>query len=306
MDLTQHISPDQILVRDPATDKWELMGRLLDRILLSPSFQHHTHMSREAIWKELEDREKQQSTGIGHGLALPHARLSELKGLGLALAIPANDLPFGAADGRPVRVICMVLTPRSDPTLALKIYSKIASLLAEPATADFLKAAQTPHEVYSFLCERGLNLEVVLTAKDIMRPAFFKVYRDTRLPDLTRLMMEHREEATAVLEADDTVAGEITCDILFQYGLPDFFNQLKSVSFISRFDPFEKYFENESHAVAGSIMAPAPPILPETATLLEVVFALTVQKHPKLYVTRDGKLRGVIDRSAVLDRVVNF
>jgi len=306
MDLIHHISPGQILTRCRPKDKWDLMARMLDGIAASSDFRAHSHISRAAAWKGLVAREQQQSTGIGQGFALPHARLEGFKGLGLALAFLAEDLDFAALDGKPIRMACMVLTPTSDPTLALKIYSRVGGLLADPATAGFLLGAESPDEAYRFLSEKKLQLEVVLTCKDIMRPPYFKVQRDTRLPELTRLMLQHREEATAVVEPDDTIVGEITCDALFQYGLPDFFNQLKSVSFISRFDPFEKYFEVEGNAVARDVMTPSPPTLPESATLLELVFALTVQKRPKVYVARDGRLVGVIDRGTVLDRVVNF
>jgi CBS domain-containing protein len=46
--------------------------------------------------------------------------------------------------------------------------------------------------------------------------------------------------------------------------------------------------------------------LPESATLLEIVFELAIRRHVKVYVVRDGKRIGIIDRSQVLDRVINI
>lgn len=306
MDLTKNISPEQILVNAVAKDKWDLMRQMLDRILNAPNAAPHGDLSREQIWDLLVDRENKQTTGIGEGFALPHARIDGFKGLGLSLAVLAEGLEFDSLDGRPVRIACMVLTPKEDPTLALKVSSAITSLIIEPATRERLLGARDAQEVYDFLKEKQVKMDIVLTCKDIMRPPLFAVHPDTPLRDVTHMMMRNREEATAVVDQDNRMVGEITGDLLFQYGLPDFFNQLKSVSFISRFDPFEKYFENEAHARAGDLMSKDVPTVPETATLLEVVFALTVKKRLKLYVTREDRLVGVIDRSTVLDRVVNF
>jgi predicted transcriptional regulator len=88
--------------------------------------------------------------------------------------------------------------------------------------------------------------------------------------------------------------------------MPDFFGQLKTVSFISEFDPFERYFKAEAEATAEDVMSRDFAAMPETATLLEIVFELAVRRRPKVYVVRDGKRVGIIDRIRVLDRVLRL
>jgi predicted transcriptional regulator len=100
--------------------------------------------------------------------------------------------------------------------------------------------------------------------------------------------------------------GEITCDLLFKKGMPDFFSQLASVGFIKNFDPFEKYFEQEANSVAADVMSDDFAAVPETATLMEIVYLLSVRGYWKVYVVREGKRIGVIDRAAVLDRILNL
>jgi CBS domain-containing protein len=54
-------------------------------------------------------------------------------------------------------------------------------------------------------------------------------------------------------------------------------------------------------------MSDHPAVMPPTATLLEIVFALAVEKHMNVYiVAENGALVGVIDRAAVLDRILNL
>jgi len=113
-------------------------------------------------------------------------------------------------------------------------------------------------------------------------------------------------EAISVVDRDETLLGQITCDDLFCFGLPDFFGQLKSVSFIRDYDPFEKYFKGDALRQAKDVMSTDYAALPETGTLLEIVFELAIRRHPKVYVVRDGKRIGVIDRNRVLDKVINI
>lgn len=158
-----------------------------------------------------------------------------------------------------------------------------------------------------FLRAADLPIDVPIRAQDIMRAPLMHVYRNTPIRDAARQMLAHRLEAVPVLNDANHVIGEITTDILFKFGLPDFFSQLKSVSFISEFDPFEKYFEREAHSTVGDLMQPAMAVMSPQATLLEIVFALAVRHAPKIYIVRDDDaLIGVIDRIAVLDNVINL
>jgi CBS-domain-containing membrane protein len=227
--------------------------------------------------------------------------------LEICLASLAAPLEFDAPDDQPVRFVCMVLVPETAPTLALKVQSWVVKNFTNPAFQALLEGGKSPEEIHAFLCREEVELEVPVVARDIMRPAFVSIYVDTPLREATRQMMEHQLEAVAVLNRDGTIAGQITCDTLFQVGIPDFFRQLKSVSFIRQFDPFEKYFSSEAVARVGDLMTREFSAMTADATLLEIVFALTVQRYPKIYVADDaGRLIGVIDRIGVLDRVIHF
>ncbi|MCA9546301.1 MAG: CBS domain-containing protein, partial [Myxococcales bacterium] len=96
-------------------------------------------------------------------------------------------------------------------------------------------------------------------------------------------------------------------DDLFTLGMPDFFRQLKSVSFIAEFDPFEKYFSKEAHLKARDVMTKDVAKVPPTATILEIVHLLSVHRYPKVFVVDEAdRLLGVIDRIRVVDRLLNL
>ena len=151
-----------------------------------------------------------------------------------------------------------------------------------------------------------LHNDGVLCARDIMREPLVRIYPETPLRDVTRMMLAHNLDAAGVVDHEDCLLGEITCDQLFLLGVPDFFRQLKSVSFISEFNPFERYFEQESNKTAGTVMSSRFCALPPQASVLEVVFEMAVHHHTKVHVVANGKRVGVIDRILVLDKILNL
>jgi mannitol/fructose-specific phosphotransferase system IIA component (Ntr-type) len=75
-----------------------------------------------AVWA----REEVLSTGIGHGVALPHARVDGLKESLVAVGISDGGIDFDAPDDQLARVIFLILTPAKDPGAQLEIASEIA------------------------------------------------------------------------------------------------------------------------------------------------------------------------------------
>jgi len=76
---------------------------------------------------------------------------------------------------------------------------------------------------------------------------------------------------------------------------------------VRNYNPLEKYFQEEEGLTARDIMSTDFAALPPTATLIEVIFQLSVKRRLKVYIIKpDGTLIGVIDRLAVLDRAINF
>jgi mannitol/fructose-specific phosphotransferase system IIA component (Ntr-type) len=72
-------------------------------------------------------REKIMSTGIGHGVAVPHARFRELTGPVVGIGFSDTGIDFDAPDETPARIICLILTPAHDNGAQLEILADIAA-----------------------------------------------------------------------------------------------------------------------------------------------------------------------------------
>jgi len=255
----------------------------------------------------LLEREKKQSTGLGNGILVPHARVSNFNHLGLSIAVLAEPMPYTCIDDKPVQLSCMVIATAETPNIVIKIWSTLARLLNDPAVHEYFLNAPNPQTIYNYLKTYDLNLELSITASDIMVKPRTTVAQDSSLQETTHIMYKYKEACLGVLNEKGILVGQITADNVFHYGMPEFFTQLQSVSFVRNFNPLSKYFENEGHMTASDIMDTEVAVVPPTATLIEVIFQLSVKKRLKVFVTGPkGKLLGVIDRLSVLDRAINF
>jgi PTS system nitrogen regulatory IIA component len=281
-----------------------LLEEMLKTMCTDEFLEANPELNQKEILQALIDREQMRTTAMGSLIAFPHARLEKLNRAFLAVGILTDPVMF--AD-EPVQIVCLILAPASEPATSLKMMAQLSRVLMDPEVRSQVLAVQSPEELRSLLKKYNPRIDKSITARDIMRPPRFSVQESDRIYTCSHLMSVNHLLALPVVDSEKKITGEITVDRLFRYGLPDFFAQLKSVSFIAEFDPFEKYFEDERDMLAGDMMAPDVRTVPLDYTIMEIVFDLTIQSAIKLYVVdQDGRWVGTIDKSTLLDNVINY
>jgi len=103
------------------------------------------------IGKALTNRESLGSTGIGGGIAIPHAGVKGLDRHFCLFARLVKPIDFEAVDEQPVDLVFLLLNPESRPD-HLNILSCIARRVREEETAAAIRRSVSPQEVYSVLC----------------------------------------------------------------------------------------------------------------------------------------------------------
>ena len=125
----------QVLVSVDATSKkraFEEAGLL---------FENLHGLSRALITDSLFARERLGSTGLGHGVAIPHGRIKGLKTPLAAVLRVQQPSPFDAPDDEPVSLLIFLLVPEAATQRHLEILSEIAELLSDRGLRDKLKSA---------------------------------------------------------------------------------------------------------------------------------------------------------------------
>jgi Ca2+-transporting ATPase len=132
---------------------------------------HRSHKIRDKkeILEALLKRERAGSTGIGDGVAIPHARIAELKEAVLFVGLSKLGINFSSVDGRPVHLVVLFLTPLLETELHLKILSKAATLLNNRVLTGQIIHCSSNDELYHLLKEEGIEKEgfLALSQEDI-------------------------------------------------------------------------------------------------------------------------------------------
>ncbi len=140
------ILPDtQVLVSVDATSKkraFEEVGLL---------FENLHGISRAVITDSLFARERLGSTGLGHGVAIPHGRIKGLKAPMAAVFQLSQPIGFDAPDERPVALLIFLLVPEAATQKHLEILSEIAELLSDSTLREKIKSSTSAAELHSLI-----------------------------------------------------------------------------------------------------------------------------------------------------------
>ncbi|ABE46495.1 PTS IIA-like nitrogen regulatory protein PtsN [Polaromonas sp. JS666] len=133
--LSQILPPSQVLVSVEATSKkraFEEAGLL---------FENQHGLNRALITDSLFARERLGSTGLGHGVAIPHGRIKGLKAPMAAVFQLQAPIGFDAPDEQPVGLLIFLLVPEAATQKHLEILSEIAELLSDSTLREQLKTS---------------------------------------------------------------------------------------------------------------------------------------------------------------------
>jgi PTS system nitrogen regulatory IIA component len=107
-------------------------------------FENNAGLSRALVTDSLFARERLGSTGLGHGVAIPHGRIKGLKQPQAALFQLATPIGFDAPDEQPVNLLIFLLVPEAATQKHLEILSEIAEMLSDATLRDKLKSLSDP------------------------------------------------------------------------------------------------------------------------------------------------------------------
>lgn len=108
---------------------------------------------REALVRVILEREAQGSTGIGDGIAIPHAKSSEISGMIVAFGRSGRGIDFQSLDGKPAHLFFLLLTPENQPSEHLKTLARISRIMRSAELRERLKACGSKQEILSLIVE---------------------------------------------------------------------------------------------------------------------------------------------------------
>jgi PTS system nitrogen regulatory IIA component len=104
-------------------------------------------LDEDAVFDKLLERERLGSTGLGHGVALPHARMKGVQQARGAFLQLEKGVDFDAIDNQPVDLVFGLLVPQSATEEHLQMLAGLASLFSDVGTCEQLRRSKNPDEI---------------------------------------------------------------------------------------------------------------------------------------------------------------
>lgn len=142
MKIEDLLSPDLMIMDLKATMQEEAIKEMAD-LEVKQGVVNNEDEFIKSIWA----REKESTTGIGEGIAMPHARNKYINRAAVLFAKSPKGIDYKALDGQPVHLFFMITAPAGADNTHLQALAKLSSLLINADVVNALKAATTPEEV---------------------------------------------------------------------------------------------------------------------------------------------------------------
>lgn len=143
--LSQFLPPENVLLDVAVTSK----KRALEQASLL--FENHQGLERAQVFDSLFARERLGSTGLGHGVAVPHGRINKINKPLAAFMRLARPVTFDAPDNQPVDILLVLVVPQEATQQHLDILAEVAQSLSDESVIEVLRKETDATRVHKVL-----------------------------------------------------------------------------------------------------------------------------------------------------------
>ena len=150
MDLSSLLTVEQILPQMQATERW---GAIMELVGLLGKVGKIKPEDHDVVLHALNQREETMSTGIGFGIAIPHASSDRVNEVAFGRSM--GGIEFDSLDNAPVKFVVLFVVPRDQFQMHLRTLAAIAKLLNDRSVREALATAKDAGEILAIFKSRG-------------------------------------------------------------------------------------------------------------------------------------------------------
>ncbi len=151
MSLATLLSAEQIIPEMQATERWPAIVELIDLLVKLGRIKPD---DRDSILAALKQREETMSTGIGFGIAIPHASSDRIDQVVASFGRSSKGIEFDALDNAPVKFVVLFVVPKNQFQTHLRTLASIAKFLNDRATRESLANAASADDILAIFRDR--------------------------------------------------------------------------------------------------------------------------------------------------------
>jgi len=142
MKLTDYITPGHVKIRLEGDSKEEVIEELVSLLVDTSDVE-----DPDAIYEAVMNREREGSTGLEKGVAIPHAKSDAVKSLSIVIGISRAGVDFAALDGKPSHLFFLMVAPTSESGPHVQAIAKIVKMIKLDKFRKKLLDAKKPDDV---------------------------------------------------------------------------------------------------------------------------------------------------------------
>lgn len=246
MQIYEKLHKECCIVRLKATKKEAVLKEITKLLKNSPLL---SSIDEQTIYDSLARREELGSTGLGRGIAIPHAKIEGLPDFVMAVATSEKGVHFDAADNKKVHIFFVLIGPPDRPDYHLKLLSAISLLLRDEKVKAELRRARTAEALYETIVMASGAGEI------IQRPAPAKkqklviivLYEQQFLDDILELFIELGIRGSTVI--DSIGMGGILTKVPLFADFINFLGQNKNYSKTILLNASEQELQEVTHGI---------------------------------------------------------
>lgn len=150
MNLSDILTVECIQAPLEATDKQTAINELVDLLATNDKIKNAESL-KDAVWS----REQTRTTGIGHGLAIPHGKCDSISTPTLAIGCPSTPMDFESMDSQPVELIVLLASPTASTREHIEALASVSRIMNNPTFRDQIYKADNAKEIYDLLIDQG-------------------------------------------------------------------------------------------------------------------------------------------------------
>ena len=151
MSLASLLSAEQIIPEMKATERWPAIVELIDLLVSLGKIKPEGPRQHSGLAKQ---REETMSTGIGFGIAIPHASSDRIEEVVAAFGRSSKGIEFDALDNAPVKFVVLFIVPKNQFQTHLRTLASIAKFLNDRTVRESLASAKSADEILAIFRDR--------------------------------------------------------------------------------------------------------------------------------------------------------
>ncbi len=263
----------------------------------------YSEESQKRITAEVLERERLVSTIVGRGVAIPHARSTEVTQFVIGIGIFPEGLGDHTVDNEPLKVIFLMLEQNRVTKLFMKSLGVISRLVLMDENIEKIAAASSPADVTNIIDAANLDVAERLSSGDIARRVE-PLRLGMNLKDAADLFFRNNTHTLPVLDAQNEVVGILRASDLVNAALPEYAKMIGDLHFLSEFEPFDRFLEKEDEMLVDAVMTKNYYSVDEAAPIIEVASILVHHMETALVVKSEGLYWGMVSLRDVITKVM--